>query len=159
MKSRLIIKACNFVVKIVAFSLCLLTLSCSPKIIEKVVRETEYRDRVVHDTAKVEIPVEVEKIVTRDTVSHLENTYAKSDASVSNGLLSHSLESIPQVVRVPIEVHVTDTLWRESEVRTEVVEVEKKMNWWQRFRLDGFWVLLGLSAVLLLWIFRKYIIK
>ena len=133
--------------------------ACSPKIIEKVVRETEYRDRVVHDTARVEIPVEVEKIVTRDTVSHLENTYAKSDASVSNGLLSHSLESIPQVVRVPIEVHVTDTLWRESEVRTEVVEVEKKMNWWQRFRLDGFWVLLGLSAILLLWIFRKYIIK
>ena len=32
----------------------------------------EYRDRIVRDTINYEIPVEVEKIVTRDTVSHLE---------------------------------------------------------------------------------------
>ena len=42
---------------------------------------------------------EVEKIVTRDTVSHLENSWAKSDAVVSDGFLSHSLESIPQIVK------------------------------------------------------------
>lgn len=147
------------VVRYLALVACLLLASCSPKIIERVVKEVEYRDRIVYDTARVEIPVEVEKIVTRDTVSHLENSYAKSDASVSGGFLSHSLESIPQIIRVPVEVHVTDTLWRESEVRTEVVEVEKKLNWWQRFRLDGFWVLLAVSAILLFFTFRKFFVK
>ena len=68
-----------------------LLFSCSPKIVEKIETKVEYRDRVVHDTTTFEIPVEVEKIVTRDTVSHLENTYARSDASVSGGYLQHSL--------------------------------------------------------------------
>ena len=101
-----------------------LIVSCSPKVIEHVTTKIEYRDRVVHDTAKVEVPYEVEKIVTKDTVSHLENTYAKSDAVVSNGFLSHSLESKPQIIRIPVEVHVTDTLWKES----EVMQAISKMN-------------------------------
>lgn len=87
-----------------------------------------YRDRVVHDTAIVEITKEVEKIVTRDTVSHLANRWAKSDAMVSDGFLHHSLESIPQIIQVPVEVHVTDTLWKESEIHTEYVEVEKPLT-------------------------------
>lgn len=117
--------------------------SCSPKIIEKVVTEIEYRDRVVHDTTEVKIPYEVEKIVTRDTMSHLENDYAKSDAEVSDGFLSHSLESKPQIIRVPYEVHVTDTIWKESEVKTEIQYIEKPLSWWKRSQIKGFWILLG----------------
>ena len=93
--------------------------------------------------------MEVEKIVTKDTASHLENTYAKSDAIVSGGFLSHSLESKPQIIIVPVEVHVTDTLYKEAEIRTETVEVEKPLSWWQKFRIDAFWWLIGAIVLLI----------
>ena len=131
--------------------------SCSPRIVERVVTEVEYRDRIVHDTATVEITKEVEKVVTKDTISHLENKYAKSDAMVSQGLLTHSLESRPQVIKVPIEVHTTDTLWKQSEIKEVVKEVEKPLSWWKTFQIRGFWVLLGVVILCLLWIFRKVI--
>ena len=111
----------------------------------------------VHDTTTFEIEKEVEKIVTLDTISHLENKYAKSDAVVSKGLLSHSLESKPQIIKIPVEVHVTDTLIKEAEIRTEIKEVEKPLSWWQKFRIEAFWwLLLGVIA-LLVWTFRKLI--
>ena len=133
--------------------------SCTPKIIYKTETKIEYRDRVVHDTTSLEIPVEVEKIVTRDTVSHLENSYAKSDAVVSGGFLSHSLESKPQIIKIPVEVHVTDTLIKEAEIKEVVKEVEKPLTWWQKFRQGAFWWLLGGVLVLLVWTFRKQLIK
>ena len=142
---------------LLAFGLLMMFVGCSPKVIVQKEVVTEYRDRIVHDTTQVEIPYEVEKIVTKDTASHLENTYAKSDAIVSSGLLSHSLESRPQIIKVPVEVHVTDTIVKEAEIRTETVEVEKPLSWWQKFRIDAFWWLLGAVVLCLLWIFRKLI--
>lgn len=132
-----------------------LLASCSPRIVEKIETRIEYRDRIVHDTTTFEIPVEVEKIVTKDTVSHLENSFAKSDAVVSGGLLSHSLESKPQIIKIPIEVHVTDTLWKESQIIEKEVEVEKPLSWWKSFKILAFWWLLGACATLLLYVFRK----
>lgn len=142
---------------LLAFGLLMMFVGCSPKVIVQKEVVTEYRDRIVHDTTQVEIPYEVEKVVTKDTASHLENTYAKSDAIVSGGLLSHSLESRPQIIKVPVEVHVTDTLVKEAEIRTETVEIEKPLSWWQKFRIDAFWWLLGAVILCLLWIFRKLI--
>ena len=138
-----------------------LVASCSPKVIEHVTTKIEYRDRIVHDTATVEVPYEVEKIVTKDTISHLENTYAKSDAVVSKGFLSHSLESKPQIIRVPVEVHVTDTLWKESEVITEIkeVKVEKPLSWFKKLKLDTFPIFFFGFILLLIWTFRKFFVK
>ena len=138
------------------FAVCLLA-SCSPRIIKEVHTEIEYRDREVHDTATVEIPVIIEKNITRDTVSHLENTYAKSDAMVSQGLLFHSLESKPQIIKVPVTVHVTDTLYREAQIEEKIVEVEKPLSWWQKFRMEAFWWLSGAVLLLLAWTFRKFL--
>lgn len=135
--------------------------SCSPRIVEKVVTEIEYRDRVVHDTATVEITKEVEKIVTKDTVSHLENKYAKSDAMVSKGLLHHSLESRPQIIKVPVEVHVTDTIWKQTEAKETIkeVKVEQPLSWWNKTKLEAFWGLLLAVVLLLLWTLRKPLMK
>ena len=47
--------------------------------------EVRYETRTVHDTAFVELPVIVERVATLDTLSQLENEYAKSDATVSAG--------------------------------------------------------------------------
>lgn len=112
-----------------------------PKIEYRDSVRVEYRDRIVHDTATFEIPVIIEKNVTRDTSSHLENPYAKSDAVVSGGLLWHSLESIPQTIEVPVKVEVHDTTYIEkSSVKTEEdVPVEKPLTWWQGLRIDAFW--------------------
>lgn len=142
-----------------ALGLILLLSACSPKIIEKTITEIEYRDRVVHDTTEVKIPYEVEKIVTRDTVSHLENDYAKSDAEVSDGFLSHSLESKPQIIRAPVEVRVTDTIWKESEIKTEIQYIEKPLSWWKQTQIKGFWVLLGLVVLFLGWKFRAPLVS
>lgn len=131
--------------------------ACSPRIVEKIVKEVEYRDRVVHDTAEVEIIKEVERVVTRDTASHLENTYAKSDAAVSGGFLSHSLESIPQFIKVPVEVHVTDTLYKESTIVEKEVKVEKPLSWAQRLKMRAFWWLLAGVVALSIWTLRKII--
>lgn len=137
----------------------LFVVSCSPRIVEHTITEIEYRDRYVHDTATIEIPVEIVKNVTLDTLSHLENTYAKSDAVVSKGVLSHSLESKPQIIKVPVEVRVTDTVYRESSVITETKYVEKDLTSWQNFRIKSFGWLLGLLGISGIAIFRKPIMK
>ncbi len=89
------------------------------------------------DTVLVEIPQIVEKVQTMDTVSFLENEFAKSSAEVSDGILSHSLETKP--VQKPVEIQ-KEIVYRDSIVfrdRTivETVEVEKSLSGWQQFKI------------------------
>ena len=99
--------------------------------------EVKVVEKLVRDTAWVELPVIVEKVATLDTASVLENKYAKSEASVSAGVLHHSLATKP--VREPVEVQireiVRDSLVYRDRIQTVTVEVEKKLTWWHRFRL------------------------
>lgn len=97
---------------------------------------------IQHDTAYVELPVIVEKVATLDTTSTLENTYAKSEAVVTGGILRHSLETKP--VSIPVKVE-TKTVYKDSlvyrdRVQTQTVEVEKKLTGWQqaKLRVGGF---------------------
>lgn len=92
-----------------------------------------------HDTAYVELPVFIEKVATLDTASTLENTYAKSEAIVTAGILHHSLETKP--VKVPVQIE-TKTEYRDSviyrdRVITETQEVEKKLTWWQELKMKA----------------------
>lgn len=146
------------VLVVVLFSLLPGCSLLRPKVITKIEKEVEYRDREVHDTATVEIPIEVERIVTRDTSSHLENSFAKSDAVVSGGYLHHSLESIPQIIRVPVVVHVTDTIYREKEAVETIkeVKVEKPLSWSQKAKIGAFpWLVIGFLG-LLIWVTKKW---
>jgi hypothetical protein len=146
------------VLVVVLFSLLSGCSLLRPKVITKIEKEVEYRDREVHDTATVEIPIEVERIVTRDTSSHLENSFAKSDAVVSGGYLHHSLESIPQIIRVPVVVHVTDTIYREKEAVETIkeVKVEKPLSWSQKAKIGAFpWLVIGFLG-LLIWATKKW---
>jgi len=146
------------VLVVVLFSLLSGCSLLRPKVITKIEKEVEYRDREVHDTATVEIPIEVERIVTRDTSSHLENSFAKSDAVVSGGYLHHSLESIPQIIRVPVVVHVTDTIYREKEAVETIkeVKVEKPLSWSQKAKIGAFpWLVIGFLG-LLIWVTKKW---
>ena len=122
---------------------------------------TIIRERLVRDTVKVSVPEIIERNVTTDTTSHLENDWAKSDATVRGGFLWHSLETKPRSIDVPVTVTVRDTIKieKEAQTKTETVEVEKPLSWWQRLKIGAFWWLLGAVALLLLWTFRKTIFK
>ena len=125
----------------------LLFSSCTPKVQEVIHTQIEYRDRTIHDTVNFYIEKEVEKIITKDTVSELKNTYAQSYASYTNGFLTHTLQSIPQYIQVPVTVTVTDTINEGTIIKYETVEVERKLTWWERVRLDTYWILLAIIAI------------
>ena len=117
--------------------------------------EVRYETKTIHDTAFVELPVIVERVATLDTASVLENKYAKSAASVSGGVLTHSLETKP--VREPVSVEkqivYRDSLVFRDKVQTVTVEVEKKLTWWQTLKMR-----LGLVAIVLIVIVVIYFI-
>ena len=118
---------------------------------ERVVTETRIETVYQTDTVLLEIPKIVEKVVTKDTVSVLENDYAKSQAVVSDGLLAHSLETKP--VQKPVEVQ-TKIVYRDSvivkdNVIVQTVEVEKELTGWQSFKMKmGGWFL-GILIILI----------
>ncbi len=119
---------------------------------EKIVTETKIETVYQTDTVYLEVPQIVEKVVTKDTVSVLENEFAKSAASVSDGLLAHSLETKP--VQKPVEVQ-TKTVYRDSivyqdRVVTETVEVPAELSRWQTFKMKTGGITLTILSLLAL---------
>ena len=118
-----------------------LFVGCSPRITPPAeIRDSvrvEIRERPVHDTAYVDVPLIKEVNVTRDTSSHLENEYAMSDASISNGTLRHSLETRPHKVAAPVTLIVHDTITVEKKAETIIKEVHTLTKW------QGFQIILG----------------
>ena len=118
-----------------------LFVGCSPRITPPAeIRDSvrvEIRERTVHDTAYVDVPLIKEVNVTRDTSSHLENEYAMSDASISNGTLRHSLETRPHKIAAPVTITVHDTLTVEKKAETIIKEVNTLTKW------QGFQIILG----------------
>ena len=109
----------------------------------------------VHDTAYVELPVIIEKVATLDTTSTLENKFARSEASVSAGILSHTLETKPVQLPVQVETKIVykDSLVYRDRVQTQTVEVEKKLTAWQQAKMK-----LGSIAILLIGLAIIYLI-
>lgn len=134
----------------------LLLSSCSPRIIP-VQRDTvtqvrtEIVERLVRDTVEVILPQDSVYVQTKDTTSVLRIRAAISEASVSGGVLAHSLYSNPEY-KPEIEVVYKDRVeYRDTTIvssNTEVIEVEKQLNGWQKAMMAGGYVLLG-AAVLL----------
>ena len=134
----------------------MLAASCSPKIYP-VQRDTvtqvrtEIVERLVRDTVEVTLPQDSVYVQTRDTISVLRIKAAISEASVSRGILSHTLHSDP-AYKPEIEVVYKDRVeYRDTTIyasNTEVVEVERELSGWQRTMMAGGYILLG--AVVLL---------
>lgn len=114
--------------------------------------ETHTRIEYVKDTLWYTIPEHKAESTARDS-SHLENDYAVSDARIMpDGTLRHTLETKAQEKPVVFDkpVESKDSVIYKYRIRTDVmtVEVEKPLTWWQKFRLEAFWWLLGvLGAV------------
>ena len=119
---------------------------------EKIVTETRIETVFQTDTVYLEVPKIVEKVVTKDTSSVLENDYALSTAAVSDGLLSHLLETKP--VKQPVEIQ-TKIVYRDSiifrdRVVTETLEVEKELSRWQTFKMKTGGITLTILSLLAL---------
>ncbi len=112
--------------------------------------ETVIRTERVPDTVFVEVPVEATRQTVRDTTSHLETSFAVSDARIlADGSLFHSLENIPQKRPVPtekeIEYHETNEYHGYEEAK--IVEVARPLTWWQQTQIRGFWMLVLILLV------------
>lgn len=117
--------------------------------------EVRYETVTVHDTAYVELPVIIEKIQTLDTTSTLENDYARSEATVTAGILSHSLETKPAQLPVPMEKEIVyrDSIVFRDRVVTEVKEVERQLTFWQQFKMKA-----GVAAMILTVLYGLYLL-
>ena len=142
----------NFITLVLFSALCVACATArqaAPS--EKIITETRIETVYKTDTVLLEIPKIVERVVTKDTLSVLENEFAKSAASVSDGLLAHSLETKP--VKQPVEVQ-TKIVYRDSvivkdNVIVQTVEVEKELTGWQSFKMKmGGWFL-GILIILI----------
>ena len=140
--------------------LALTATACCPRLYPTTTTQTkdsvrvEYRERLVRDTAYIEVPREAERIITRDTTSHLENTYATSDASIQAGLLHHSLETKPQKLAAPVQVPIRDTIYIQmsSDVQKEtIIEIRNELTKNQRRQIAGFWILMVAAIAASAW--------
>ena len=124
--------------------------------------DVRYKTIIVPDTVFVEIPAQTAERTTADSVSHLENDYATSDARINaDGTLTHTLATKPQKKPVefqkPVE-HRDSIVYRDKVVTktdVQIKEVERNLSWWDQTRIYGCYVL----AILLVILYRKPIWK
>ena len=125
----------------ILFFLLFLFVACSTikQVTPREQTTVEIRTETVYvpDTVYIEIPRIVEKVQTLDTVSVLENKYAKSAASVSGGVLTHNLETKP--VREPAIVQ-KQIVYKDSVIVKEVdvdhyIEMPAELTPWQSFKI------------------------
>jgi len=114
-----------------------LACSCSPKVIEHVRTEYVYRDRVQHDTTFVHDSTYIKEYIKGDTVRIVE--------------FREKYKYLYKYINKTDTVAIHDTL---SVEKVKEVKVEKKLSWWQKFRL----VLFPVMLLGLLWAYRKEII-
>lgn len=111
--------------------------------------EREFRT----DTVYLQIPEISDRVVVLDTISVLENRYAKSMAYVSAGTLSHSLHTKPvrEPVAVQQEIIYRDSLVFQDHIIEKEVPVERPLSSWERFKLaTGGYFCLGSILLLIL---------
>ena len=147
MKSRLTQAAAAL---LLLFILCLTgcgTSRCLTASIDKERRDSIRVETVIKfitDTVYLEIPAQTAQRETRVSVSHLENDYAESDARINpDGSLYHDLNTKPQKKPLEFEKPVErkdSIVYRTKTVtETKVVEVPRKLTWFQKTQIYGFW--------------------
>lgn len=160
------------------FASCLLITSCG--LFKRIPVETHYRDSVVvsiKDSTVIRdslvfVPIPKEEVINvtmPNQTSYLFTSLAESTAFTDSlGFLHHTLknrndQTIPVIVFNTEKYHKAEALNSKSELVTKTVQVEKKLNWWQRFRLKTFWWLLAIliieNAIIIFAINKRFIFK
>lgn len=127
----------NFILLFLLF----LSVACSAikQVTPREQTTVEIRSETVYvpDTVFIELPRIVEKVQTLDTVSVLENKYAKSEALVENGTLNHSLELKPLKEPAIVQKQI---VYKDSIIVKEVdvdhyIEMPAELTVWQSFKI------------------------
>ena len=126
----------------------------------------EYREKVIKVpvTVYVEVPVEHKEKFSNDSTSHLETSFAVSDASMiwidGVAFLRHSLENKPQKIEKEDSVSVVEKekiVWKTRRVTyNKTVVREKQLAWWQTTLM---WIGAISLAALLIFIAIKIFLK
>lgn len=116
----------------------MLSVSCSPKVIEHVRTEYVYRDRTQHDTTYVHDSTYIKEYIKGDTVRIVE--------------FREKYKYLYKYINKTDTVAVHDTL---SVEKIKEVKVERALSWWQKFRL----VLFPILLLGLLWAYRKELLS
>lgn len=116
----------------------------------------EYREKIVKVpvTVEIEVPAEVKERFSRDSVSHLETSFAVSDASMiwidGVAFLRHTLANKPQKIEKTDTANVVEKekiVWKTRRVTYNKTEIrEKQLAWWQ----TGLMWIGGISLVVML---------
>ena len=117
-----------------------LAVSCSPKIYERVVYQ--------HDTTYVQ-QVKVDSVYRKDSVFVKEKNdtvYIYKERIRDRYVFRHDTLRLVKVDSVVVE-------------RVKEVEVEKSLSAWKTAKIAAFWWLVAAVLLLLLWTFRKPILK
>ena len=117
-----------------------LAVSCSPKIYERVVYQ--------HDTTYVQ-SVKVDSIFRKDSVFVREKgdtVFIYKERIRDRYVFRHDTLRLVKVDSVAVE-------------RVKEVEVEKPLSAWKTAKIEAFWWLIASVLLLLLWTFRKPILK
>ena len=117
-----------------------LAVSCSPKIYERVVYQ--------HDTTYVQ-SVKVDSVYRRDSVFVREKgdtVFIYKERIRDRYVFRHDTLRLVKVDSVAVE-------------RVKEVEVEKPLSAWKTSKIEAFWWLIASVLLLLLWTFRKPILK
>lgn len=116
----------------------LLAASCSPRVIERVQRDTIWRERTRVDSLYLRDSVYIRE--RGDTIyiykEHIRDRYIlRTDT----------------LVRVRVDSVAVE--------RIKEVQIEKPLSVAQRLKIRAFWWLLGASLALALWVFRKPLLR
>ena len=152
--------------------LLFLTVGC--KSIKKSVSEKEnvsdsvrieYKEKIVKVpvTVYVEVPVENVSTMTKDSTSHLETSFAVSNASMVwiDGVpfLRHDLKNKAQKIEKTDTAHVVEkekVIWKTRRVTyTKTEYVKKDLSWWQKGLIWVGFIAIFISLILVIFKLRR----
>lgn len=97
------------------------------------------------------------KSVIRDTVSRLATSLAESIVEIKDGKLTHILRNLDTTLDVTLKIplETIETKKNKETEKTNIVEVEKDLNWWQKtMMIFGYIFLAEALAALIFFILR-----
>ena len=124
--------------------------------------EERIREIKVTDTLFVEVPMQKESTTVRDSISHLENDYAISDARINpDGSLYHSLETKPRTdtLTQELSVQAKDSIIYREKVIPKIYPVEKEMNRFTQMRIWLGNIMLVLISGAVIWLAARLFLK
>lgn len=146
---------------------------CSPKNLPPVHESTteessvSYKDSTVWRDTTIYVPIPLEKwqvVASVKDTAKAETSVAKAAAYLDSlGFMHLDLQNKPVqlkgVVSIPHRTIMVNATSKKEQIKPLVVQVEKPLSWWQKFRIGAFWWLCAILLALAIWTFRKPLLK